>query len=380
MHPALDPSGEPDGLLELFLRLAAVPSPSGSERAVADLVTAELTAAGLEVVEDDAAAAVGGECGNLVVDVRGRGEGTPILIAAHLDTVAVSGEIVPVVEGGVVRSAGETILGADDKAAVAALVLTLCELARRPPACGVEAVFTVAEEVGLRGAAALDVGRFRARAGFVFDTAGPVGEVVVRAPVQKTVAAVFRGVAAHAGIAPEKGRSAVLAAARAVAAMDLGRLDDETTANVGRIEGGVATNIVPDRCELVAEVRGHDAARVAESVAAMIEALQTGAALSGVDVEVSVGEAFAAFALSETDLPVRIAGAALRAAGIDPRPAGGGGGSDANVFNARGLPSVNLSVGMEDVHSPAESMPVARLHEARRVMRALVDAAAVTAA
>jgi tripeptide aminopeptidase len=237
------------------------------------------------------------------------------------------------------------------------------------------AVFSVAEEVGLLGAKAMDLSGLGARAGFVFDTSGPVGDIVVGAPSQTLVEATFHGLAAHAGIAPEKGRSAIQAAARAVSALDLGRLDDDTTVNVGLISGGSATNVVPARCRVSAEVRGHDDGLLSRRVATLIETLEVAATECGVDLEVSARSAFEAFSLSEDQLAVRIATAALRAAGFVPRLTESGGGSDVNVYNAKGLPSVNLSVGMEDVHSPQESMPVARLHEVRRVMRALVEVA-----
>ena len=376
MDSALEdtPAGD-DGLLDLFLRLAAIPSPSRSERAVADVLTAELRGLGLDPVEDGAAEIVGGDTGNLIVRLPGSGAGAPIVIAAHLDTVATGGRIVPVVENGVVRSAGDTILGADDKAAVAALVMTLGDLLREPPACGLVAVFSVAEEIGLLGAKALDLDGLGARAGFVFDTSGPVGDIVVRAPSQTLVEATFHGLAAHAGIAPEKGRSAIQAAARAVAALDLGRLPDSTTVNVGVISGGSATNVVPALCAVSAEVRGHDDDLLSQRVATLIETLEIAATECGVDLELSVRSAFEAFSLSVELVAVRIATAALRAAGFEPRLTASGGGSDVNVYNAKGLPSVNLSVGMEDVHSPQESMPVARLHEVQRVMRALVEVA-----
>ena len=378
MHAALDPRAGDDRLLDLFLRLVETPSPGGGERAVADLIGDELRAAGLEVCEDDTAAATGAGSGNLIVRLEGEGRGTPVLIAAHMDTVAVDGPVRALVSAGVVRSAGDTILGADDKAACAALVDLLLALAGEPPACGLEAVFTTAEERGLRGAKALDVAALRARAGFVFDCVGPLGEVQVRAPGRRDVTATFRGVAAHAGIAPEKGRNAVAAAAHAVAAMPLGRIDDLTSANIGIIDGGTAINVVPDRCRIAGEARSHDGERLAAQVTAMLDAIQLGAALAGVDVETEVSDDFAAFALDDEALPVRIAVTALREVGVEPRLEASGGGSDVNVLNERGLASVNLSVGMEDVHSPHESMPVAGLHAGRELMAALLSVAART--
>ncbi len=348
-------------LLDLFLRLVRTPSPSGSERAVADLVLAQLRAAGLQPVEDDSAAQTGAGSGCVHVVVPGSGHGTPILLCAHLDTVAVSGPITPVVADGVVRTDGSTILGADDKTAVTVLLALLDDLAAQPPAGRVEVLFTTSEEIGLRGAKAFDLAGTQAVAGFVLDSSGPLGDVIVSAPAQRSITAEFHGVAAHAGIEPERGRSAIVAAAHAVAGMRLGRIDEVTTANVGTVHGGAATNIVPEHCVLEGEARSRDAARLAGQVQHMLDAIALGATEAGVDVTTSVRQEYESFSLSEDALPARIAAEALRSLGHEPRFVGTGGGSDVNVFNARGLPSVNLSAGYEKVHTPAEFMPLDRL-------------------
>jgi len=365
-----------DGLLDLFVRLVEIPSPSGDERAVADFIMGFLRDAGLDPREDDSASATGAGSGNILVRLPGGGRGVPIVVAAHMDTVAVEGPLEAVVEGGVVRSVGDTILGGDDKAACAVLLTALADLAVAPPPCGFEAIFSTCEEVGLRGAKALDLSSLAARAGFVFDSTGPIGDVITRAPSQKMLSAEFHGVAAHAGIAPEKGRSAIAAAAAAVAAMKLGRIDEVTTANVGLIRGGSAVNVVPERCRIEGEARSHDAAALAAQTAAMVDAVQLAAGIAGIDVEISVRDAFTAFSLDDGALPVRIACAALGELGVEARITGSGGGSDVNVYNAGGLPSVNLSVGMEMVHTPDEYLPVERLGEAYRLLHALLRAAA----
>jgi tripeptide aminopeptidase len=367
-----------DDLLDLFVRLVEIPSPSGHERAIADFILAYLRDRGLEPAEDDSAAATGAGSGNISVVLPGEGRGTPIVVAAHMDTVAVSGPVEAVVEGGVVRSAGDTILGGDDKAACATLLAVLSDLVAAPPPCGLAAVFSTCEEVGLRGAKALDLGPLGARAGFVFDSTGPVGAVITRAPSQKMLTAEFHGVAAHAGIAPEKGRSAIAAAAAAIAAMTLGRIDEQTTANIGLISGGSAVNVVPERCRVEGEVRSHDPAALAAHTGELVDAVELAAGLAGIDVEVSVRDAFTGFALADDALPVRIACAALREIGIEPRLGASGGGSDVNVYNAAGLPSVNLSQGAERIHTPDEYLPVERLGETYRLLHALLRAAAAT--
>ena len=364
-----------DDLTALFVRLAETPSPSGRERAVADLIIAEVRAAGLDVHEDDSAPRTGAGAGNLIVRVPGRGAATPIALCAHMDTVPVEGEVRVAIENGVARSAGDTILGADDKAAVTALVALLRDLAAEPPQAPVEVVITASEEVGLRGAKELDLGALGAKAAFIFDSEGPVGTVILSAPSLSKFTAEFRGRAAHAGIEPEKGRSAIVAAARAVAAMPTGRIDAETTANVGLVSGGSATNVVPERCRLECEARSRDGDKLAAQLERMIEAVNVAAAESGVDATITIEEDFVGFDLGQHDLSVRIAAAALADVGLEPAFIGTGGGADTNVFNAKGLPAVNLGVGLENIHSAQESIALARLGQLYELAHAIVRAA-----
>jgi tripeptide aminopeptidase len=369
-----------DELRDLFVRLAGIRSPSLEEREMADAVKDFVRGVGLEAFEDASAALTGCGCGNLIVRLPGRGEGTPIALCAHLDTVPLDRAPTVIVENGVVRTDGETILGADDKAAVAALLLLLRDLAREPPAADVELVFTAGEEIGLQGAKALDPASLAAAAVFVFDSEGEPGAVIAAAPTLKAIAAEFRGVAAHAGIEPQRGRSAIVAAARALAAMDLGRIDEETTANAGLIEGGSAVNVVAERCVVRAEARSRDEQKLAAQVAGMVEAITVAAAETGVDVEIDIEEHYRGYAHAADALPLRIADAALADAGLEARHVGSGGGSDANVFNARGLPSLTLGVGFERVHSPHECIRLERLEQLYRLGHALVRAAGRTPA
>ncbi len=369
-----------DELRDLFVRLAGIRSPSLEEREMADAVKHFVRSVGLEAFEDASAALTGCACGNLIVRVPGRGEGTPIALCAHLDTVPLDRAPTVIVENGVVRTDGQTILGADDKAAVAPLLLLLRDLALEPPAADVELVFTAAEEIGLQGAKALDPASLAAAVVFVFDSEGAPGTVITAAPTLKAIEAEFRGVAAHAGIEPQHGRSAILAAARALTAMRLGRIDDETTANVGLIEGGSAVNVVAERCVVRAEARSRDEQKLAAQVVGMVEAITVAAAETGVDVEIEVEEHFRGYAHAADALPLRIADAAIAEAGLEARHIGGGGGSDANVFNARGLPALTLGVGFERVHSPHECIRLERLEQLYRLGHALVRAAGRTPA
>ena len=364
------------GTLDLFLELAAIPSPPGEERAVADRVTAELRGLGLDVTEDDAGPEVGSTMGNLYSRLEPADGGIPIFFCAHLDTVPPEGPIEPVVEDGVVRNAAGTILGADDKAAVAVMLEAVRRILEQGrPHAGVELVFTPKEEVGLRGASAFEHTRLRARAGFVYDQAAPIGEIVIGSPFAAALDVTFRGRASHAGIAPEEGRSAIAAAARAVADLRLGRIDDESSANVGTIEGGSARNIVPERCSFRAEARSHDERKLAGLVREMSETIAFAAALGDCEAETKVERSYRGYRLGRDDLPVRLARAALERAGFEPSLALAGGGADANVFNERGLPCVNLANGMAEIHTADEHIAVADLEAMVEVTLGLVEAA-----
>ena len=361
---------------ELFLELARVPSPSGQERAVADQVVDYLRALALPVDEDDAGARIDSTIGNLLCRIEPSGEGTPLFFCAHLDTVPPEGPIEPVVEDGVVRNGGGTILGADNKAAVAAMLeATRRIVAENRPHGGIELLFTPKEEVGLRGAGAFDQERLHARLGYVYDHAGPIGEVILGAPYQVKLDASFRGRAAHSGMYPEEGRSAIAAAARAIADLRLGRLDEETTANVGEIHGGTARNIVPERCSFAAEARCHDERKLGELVQEMLETITFAAQVSDCDVETAVDPSARGYRFKRDDEAVRLAAAALERTGFQPTYGLSGGGADANVFNERGLQCVNLANGMTDIHTPDERIAVADLDRMVDVTLALVEVA-----
>jgi tripeptide aminopeptidase len=363
-------------ILEIFLELASIASPPGRERLVADRVSAWLRERGFEVDEDGAGAKIGADAGNLYCRVEATAPGEPLFFCAHLDTVPPEGPIEPVVEDGFVRNTAGTILGADNKAAVAAMLVAVERIvAERRPHPGIELVLTPMEEVGLRGAAAFDCSRLRARTGFVYDQAAPIGDVILGAPAAQLIEARFHGRAAHAGMWPEDGRSAIAAAARAIADLRLGRLDEETTANVGIVSGGTAANIVPEWCHVTAEARSHDEAKLGGLVQEMLDAFAFGANASECELETTVGRSYRAYRFKRDDLPVRLAAAALAACGVEPTYSLSGGAADANVFNERGLACVNLANGMVDIHTPAERIAVDDLERMVDVTLALSDAA-----
>jgi tripeptide aminopeptidase len=277
-----------------------------------------------------------------------------IMLGAHLDTVPLADRVEVECVDGLFRNRHAAILGADNKAAVAMLL----EVARRyaaggaPVAC--ELVFTMSEENGLRGAKAFDRTLLAAAFGYVFDHASPIGELMLAAPTYYQVTAEFSGRAAHSGIRPEEGRSAIVAAAKAIEAMKLGRLDEETTANVGLIEGGTATNVVPARCHVKAEVRSLDDDKASGRLGEMVDAITWAASSTDTDVDTAIEKQFDSYRIAESDPCVVAAANALRDRGIEPRYVASGGGSDANAFEAKGLRCLNLANGTEANHTPDE--------------------------
>jgi tripeptide aminopeptidase len=365
-------------VLDLFRELAAIPSPSGRERPVADRTLDFLRDLGLDPTEDDAGAQIGSDMGNIHVALppSDDGDGVPIFLNAHLDTVPPTGPIDPEVRNGVVVNRHDTILGADNKAAVAVMLAAVSDLVRTGRShAGVELVLTPMEEVGLRGAKAFDTSRLRARVGYCYDHAAPIGNVVLAAPTQRTLRFRFIGRAAHAGIAPEDGRSAVVAAARAIADMPLGRIDAETTANVGLISGGIAGNIVPPECLVEAEARSRDAGRLREQVQAMLDAATFAANLAECELESRIEPEYDGYRFSRSDPAVRLAARALAACGREAVYIDSGGGADANVWNARGLECVNLCNGMAEIHTASEHIAASDLDAMLDVTLALIDAA-----
>lgn len=361
----------------LMADLCEIPSVSGHEQAMAAEVRGRLDALGMDVTEDDAAATIPAGCGNILGRWEPTAPGTPILFCAHLDTVPQDGPVEVVLgDDGFLTNRHPTILGGDNKSAVAAILVALERVrAQGIPHAGIEVLFTPCEELSLRGATAFDVSALRSEAGFVFDHSGPLGDIVTSAPSHRLITATFRGVSAHAGIAPERGRNAIVAAAAAVAAMPLGRIDDATTANVGVIDGGVANNVVPDACRVVMEARSRDDAALSAQVTAMLDALTWAATEHECDVECDVRAQYHAFSLAADAPQVALAEAALRACGLEPRHVATGGGSDAAALLHSGFPAVNLCNEMVDIHTPDERIAVSSLERTLDVALALVDAA-----
>ncbi len=386
---------ERERLGRTFAELCAIRSVFGEERAIADRVSGELRALGLDVEEDDSADISGAGAGNLLARLPGPARpggldrpGDPahtgdhsraercVLLCAHLDTVPHPGIVEPVLEDGAWTSAQDTILGADNKAAVAMLLELARRHATRPAPVAVELLFTVSEENALAGAKAFDRDRLTSEFGYVFDHASPIGEVIVASPTYYRIEAHFRGRPAHAGIRPEAGHSAIIAAALAMTRMPHGRIDPETTANVGGVRGGAqGTNIVAEHCTFLAEARSLDPVKADGVVAQIVDAVHDAAnePVCACDVDLSVERLFAGYRHSVAAPAVLAAEEALRRCGYAPTRITTGGGSDANAFEARGLPCTNLANGTERNHEATERVSAAALEGMLDVTLTLLD-------
>jgi tripeptide aminopeptidase len=362
-------------LHQTFESLCRIPSPTGQERVIADRIGEELIGLGLEVAEDDAGAAVGSSAGNLLSRIEGRGD-RMVLLCAHMDTVPLTAPVEPVQRDSGWENANDGILGADNKAAVAGILELARILTREQPEVGVELLFTVAEETGLNGARVFDVGRLRSQFGYVFDHASPIGEIITASPTHVRIDAEIRGRAAHAGLQPERGVNAIVAAAHAIVNMPQGRYDDETTANVGMVHGGNATNVVADRCTVSAEVRAVEQAQVDRHVTEAIDALEDAADTAGCDLDLNLQQQFTGYRLSTRERSVVLAGKALRRLGYEPRFRSSGGGADANAFRLNGFPCTNLANGTERAHERTERVSFAALDGNLDLMLALIEEAA----
>lgn len=351
-----------DRIVQLLMDLCATDSNSRQERLMADKLKPILQELGFDVHEDEAGAKVGGNAGNLYARLPGTAQGEPLLFSSHMDRVTPGMGVKPSIRDGAIVSDGTTILGADDAAGLAAVLEAVRVLKERNlPYPTIELGWTICEEVGLLGARNLDYSWFTSRLGFALDSGGKVGEIVVKAPSQAKVNATFHGKAAHAGVSPEKGISAIQIAAVAISRMKLLRIDPETTANIGSISAEGPTNIVPETCKIVAEARSLVQEKLEQQVADMVDAMEAAAAELGGRVDVEVLRSYAAFNLSPDAAPVKRASAAAGKIGAPVSVTSTGGGSDANIFNQNGIAMAVLGVGYEDIHSTRERMPIDQL-------------------
>lgn len=362
-------------LLNEFLELVQIDSETKYETEIARVLKQKFTDLGLEVIEDDTTAQTGHGAGNLICTLKGTKEGVDtIYFTSHMDTVIPAKGVKPSIKDGYVVTDGTTILGADDKTGLSVMLETIRVLKEQSiPHGTIQFIITVGEESGLVGAKALDPSLVKAKYGYALDSDGKVGNIIVAAPTQAKVAAVIHGKTAHAGVAPEKGVSAITIAAKAVARMPLGRIDEETTANIGRFQGGTQTNIVCDRVEILAEARSLIPEKMEAQVSKMKEAFESAAQEMGGRAEVDVQVMYPGFKFGEGDLVVELAKKAAAKIGRSSDLLHSGGGSDANVIAGFGVPTVNLAVGYEEIHTTNERMPIEELEKLAEMVIALIE-------
>ena len=357
---------------ELLIELIKIDSLSRKEYDVAMRLKREMEDLGAAVAIDDAGQRVGGNVGNLIASFTGTAPSAhPLLLSAHMDTVVPGEGIVPILEGDILRTDGRTVLGGDDKSGVA----IICEAMRilqeqNLPHGDIDVVFTICEESGLVGAKCLDTGRLRARTGLVLDS-DSVGFLFTRGPGANRLEFRVHGLEAHAGVCPERGISAIQVAAEGIAQMKLGRIDHETTANIGVIEGGMAVNIVPNSVLLKGEARSHHPEKLEQQTRHMLGCLEAAAARHTLEldgkkfqarVEARIERDYERMNVPENAPIVQLVYAAGKNLNVNVKSQATGGGCDANVFNQKGLEVANLGTGMRDIHTVKESLDLKDLY------------------
>jgi tripeptide aminopeptidase len=346
-----------DRIVKEFIELVKIDSLSLNERQMADRLRSKLEAMGLTVTEDDTGTKIGGNTGNLLCNIKGEKDVPAILLMAHMDTVIPGIGKTPVIEGNIIKSSGNTILGGDDVAGIVCILEAIRTIKEKSiPHGDIQIAFTVAEEIGLLGAKNLNYDKIIAKYGFVMDDGGRIGNVAVTAPSQNKIEVIVKGKAAHAGVEPEKGINAIQIAAEAISQMKLGRIDSETTANVGIISGGQATNIICDRIEIKAEARSRDEEKLKAQTEHMQECFISAAKKYGGSIDYKAELMYPSFNIKNSDKIISFLTSASIATGIDLKLEATGGGSDTNIINGKGIQAVDISVGMDKVHSVEEQI------------------------
>ena len=365
-------------VLKEFFELVQIKASTREERQVADVLKARLAQLGLEVTEDNVGEKIGGNCGNVLGYLKGSVPSAPrLMFSAHMDCVECCEGIEPVLKDGVICSAGNTILGSDDKSGAVAILEALRCLKEEKLAHGdIQVIFTVAEEGGLNGSKNMDRTLLKADMGYALDSSGTPGEIITMAPGQDKIEALIHGKKAHAGLAPEEGVNAIVVASRCMADMKQGRIDAETTANIGVIKGGTVTNIVPDLVEVVAEARSRNLEKLSAQTAHMKETFEKVAAANGARAEVKVVKSYDPYVLAEDAPVVNIARQAAESIGLKAACKGTGGGSDANFFNSYGVPTTVLATGMTKVHTADEFILEKDLYSICELVLAIIKTAA----
>lgn len=354
---------EKEKIVEKFIELVEVDSISKSERKMTDKLKMELNELGFQVKEDSAGEKIEGNSGNIIAELEGDNSLPTILLSAHMDRVTPGKGVKTTIKDGYIYSKGETVLGGDDMIGVLSIIEAVKKLQKEKYTYpNIIVVFSVAEEIGLLGTKNLDSSYIKkADYGIVVDADGSIGNVINKAPGQKKFNAVINGKAAHAGMEPEKGVNAIKIASHAISEIPVGRIDEETTANIGVIRGGSASNIVPDLVELEGEVRSHNEKKLLEQTKKMKKILSNYTDKLNGNIEFDIEQLYKSFEINENDKIIKIVKKAAKKTNIPFELTSSGGGSDANIFNIKGLSTVNLGSAMENVHSTEERVKISNL-------------------
>ncbi len=361
-------------VIDKFLEYAKINSPSFKELDFAKKLKVDLEELGFQVFIDDSSELTGSNTGNIIAKLKGTKNTKTIMFSAHMDTVDPSIDIEPIIKDNTIYSKGNTILSADDKSGVAAIIEGIRHIVSNDIAHGdIEVVITTCEEVGLKGSTNLDYSKLESELSFVLDGGGKVGSVFVKGPAQTVLDVQFNGVSAHAGVSPEKGINAIQVAARAIDNMELLRIDDETTANIGFIQGGGATNIVTDKVVAKIECRSLDENKLDRHVDSIITAINNATNDFKTSADIEITKKYPAFSIDEDSDVVAVATKSLKDLGIDAKILPTGGGSDTNLYNANKIPSVILSTGMEKVHTTDEYIEIDDLVNSAKLVAKIIE-------
>lgn len=358
-----------------FIDLVKIDSPSLKERQMADEVKRKLSELGMEAYEDDAGEKSGGNAGNIISTLKGNPKKPAVLVLAHMDTVVPCIGKQPIIEGNIIRSDGTTILGSDDASGMVSLLETIRVLKEEnaPQDYGdIHFVFTICEEAGMKGAKNLDISKFNAKYGFVMDHASQIGAIVVKTPSRNDIKVVIKGKAAHAGKEPEKGINAIQIASLAISKMKLGRLDHETTASIGIIEGGTMGTIVCDHVEIIAEARSVDEHKLEAQTEHMKQCFEEAAQEFGGSSDFQCDRIYSTFDVSQNEAILSILRTAANQIGVELKPEATGSGSDTNILNGEGIVSVAIGTGMKQIHSVDEWIDIRDMVDATKMLLAVL--------
>lgn len=363
-----------DRLIAQFLDYVKISSPSYKEGNFAKALKKDMEEIGFEIIVDDAGTKAGSDTGNLIGFLKGNKDLETIMLCAHMDTVTPCENIEPIIENEIIKSKGNTILSADDKAGIVSILEGIRYIKENNiPHGDIEVVFTICEEVGLYGSKYLDYSKIKSKKAFVFDASGDIGGVNIQGPAQAQIHATFHGKAAHAGLNPEKGINAIQVASRAIDKMSLLRIDEETTANIGIIRGGSATNIVAETTEVEFEARSLNEEKLNKQVEHMVNAMEEAAKEFNATVDIKVNNAYPTFKLDKDEPILKIIENAMKKLNIPYMPKPTGGGSDTNIFNGNGLKAATLGVGMFGAHSVDEYIAINDIVKTAELVVAIVE-------